>query len=252
MSNGDDGGINNDSTAATVLGTIGTILWCIQLLPQIWFNWRRKTCEGCPYLMFLLWFASGVPFGAYFIVQKSNMPVQVQPHIFAFLNLIVFTQCLWYPPVKMRKVWIAGVIIACSLLFAGIEIGLVLPFRNLYNSGTKWPTTMIGIIATVLLAGGLLPPYWEIWKARGKVIGINFIFLGMDMCGAVFSQASLIVQNGTFDLLGCILYAVVIGLELGIFLCHGIYLLKTIIKYKSFTKVNEEEHSESNQEYINA
>lgn len=41
--------------AANVLGTIGTILWCIQLVPQIWYNWRRKKTEGLPASMMLLW-----------------------------------------------------------------------------------------------------------------------------------------------------------------------------------------------------
>lgn len=41
--------------AANVLGTIGTVLWCIQLVPQIWYNWRRKNTDGLPGLMLLLW-----------------------------------------------------------------------------------------------------------------------------------------------------------------------------------------------------
>jgi hypothetical protein len=45
----------NITLAYNVLGTIGTVLWCIQLLPQIWSNWRRKDTEGLPQLMLLLW-----------------------------------------------------------------------------------------------------------------------------------------------------------------------------------------------------
>lgn len=41
--------------AANVLGTIGTVLWCIQLVPQIWQNWRHKKTEGMPGIMMLLW-----------------------------------------------------------------------------------------------------------------------------------------------------------------------------------------------------
>lgn len=32
---------------ANVLGTIGTVLWCVQLIPQIHHNWRKKTTEVC-------------------------------------------------------------------------------------------------------------------------------------------------------------------------------------------------------------
>lgn len=49
----------------------------------------------------------------------------------------------------------------------------------------------MGIIAAVLLAAGLLPPYRELWKRRGRVIGINWVFLGMDWFGAFFSLMAL-------------------------------------------------------------
>lgn len=55
--------------AANVLGTIGTVFWCIQLIPQIWYNWRQKKTDGLPGLMMFLWAASAVPFGVYAIVQ---------------------------------------------------------------------------------------------------------------------------------------------------------------------------------------
>ncbi|EKV12600.1 hypothetical protein PDIG_32280 [Penicillium digitatum PHI26] len=41
--------------ASNVLGTIGTVLWCIQLIPQIWYNWRRKNTDGLPATMMFLW-----------------------------------------------------------------------------------------------------------------------------------------------------------------------------------------------------
>lgn len=51
-SDSDDGNI---TVASYVLGTIGTVLWCIQLIPQIWYNWRQKKTDGFPPLMMLLW-----------------------------------------------------------------------------------------------------------------------------------------------------------------------------------------------------
>ncbi|KAI4271280.1 MAG: hypothetical protein L6R38_006896, partial [Xanthoria sp. 2 TBL-2021] len=55
--------------AANVLGTIGTVFWCIQLIPQIWYNWKQKKTDGLPGLMMFLWAVSAVPFGVYAIVQ---------------------------------------------------------------------------------------------------------------------------------------------------------------------------------------
>lgn len=45
----------NVTLASNVLGTIGTVLWCIQLIPQIWYNWRRKNTDGFPATMMFLW-----------------------------------------------------------------------------------------------------------------------------------------------------------------------------------------------------
>lgn len=45
----------NVTLASNVLGTIGTVLWCIQLIPQIWYNWRRKKTDGFPAAMMFLW-----------------------------------------------------------------------------------------------------------------------------------------------------------------------------------------------------
>ncbi|KAK7679746.1 hypothetical protein QCA50_017248 [Cerrena zonata] len=58
---------------------------------------------------------------------------------------------------------------------------------------------VVGIVASVLLAIGLLPPYFEIWKRRGRVYGINFFFLSMDSAGALLSMISIIV--GTMDIM---------------------------------------------------
>lgn len=41
--------------AADVLGTIGTVFWCVQILPQLWYNYRRKNTDGLPVSMMFLW-----------------------------------------------------------------------------------------------------------------------------------------------------------------------------------------------------
>ena len=49
------GTTNLHPPAANVLGTIGTVFWCIQLVPQIWYNWKQKKTDGLPGLMMFLW-----------------------------------------------------------------------------------------------------------------------------------------------------------------------------------------------------
>lgn len=94
--------------------------------------------------------------------------------------------------------------------------------QPIYIAGNETPVLVVGIIASVLLAAGLLPPYVEIHKRRGRVVGINWVrripaesfkaesgltcvpqvFLTMDWNGAFFSLMAL----GTYlPLLECAL-----------------------------------------------
>lgn len=67
----------------------------------------------------------GVPFGIYAIVQKFNVPIQVQPQCFMALCLVSWCQILVYH--NKWPVWKAaatGLVTAC--IFAGVEAALIL------------------------------------------------------------------------------------------------------------------------------
>lgn len=114
--------------AATVLGTIGTILWCVQLVPQIWTNWRTKSTEGLPGSMMFLWAICGVPFGAYSIIQNFNVPIQVQPQCFMGLCLVSWAQVLVYG--RRWRAWTAALLgVAVAAACAGVEAALILTLR---------------------------------------------------------------------------------------------------------------------------
>jgi uncharacterized protein with PQ loop repeat len=81
---------------ANVLGTIGTICWCVNLMPQILRNYRTKDTEGLPASMMLIWTMSGVPFGVYAISQKFSIALVVQPQCFIVMCGISWAQCLIY------------------------------------------------------------------------------------------------------------------------------------------------------------
>lgn len=177
--------------AANVLGTIGTILLCVQLIPQIWMNYRSKKTEGLPAIMMFIWATcralyhlqqpranpvflnpAGVPFGVYAIGQNLNTPVQVQAQAFTALSLVSWAQCLHYA--HNWKVWTSTVLaISTGILYGGVEAILVLTLRPIYDRGTEWPIILIGILASILFVAGLLPPYFEIWKRKGRVVGIG-------------------------------------------------------------------------------
>ncbi|ORY68589.1 uncharacterized protein BCR38DRAFT_335993, partial [Pseudomassariella vexata] len=196
-----------------------------QLVPQIWTNWRTKKTDGLPGSMMFLWAACGVPFGAYAIIQNFNIPIQVQPQCFMLFCLISWTQTLVYSRKWATwKAFLAG--IAVGITFGGLEVALILPLRPIYEAGNDIPPLVVGIVASVLLAAGLLPPYGELWKRKGRVIGINWVFLSMDWLGAFISLMALVAQN-TFDVLGGVLYIICCVLEAAIFLSHAIWLLRT-------------------------
>jgi len=218
--------MSDSSGTATALATIGTVCWCIQLIPQVIRNWYVRDCEGVPPLMLFLFAASGVPFAIYFVDQTANTAIMVQPFLFTFFSLCGFWQSLYYPPVSLTF-WMSTLILAVVVAVSvGIEAGCIVPLRNLYNDGTTWPNLIPGIIAAVLLAAGLLPPYWELFKRQGCVIGINFLFLILDSSGAVFSTASVAVEPGDTDILGLVLYIVVFVLEYGIMASHAVWAIR--------------------------
>ncbi|KAG8525745.1 uncharacterized protein KY384_000505 [Bacidia gigantensis] len=211
--------------AADILGTIGTILWCIQLAPQIWYNWKQKKTDGFPAAMMVLWAVAAVPFGVYAIVQRFTVALQVQPQIFGSLSLVAWGQILYYN--NGWKAWSATALtFGTAIAFGGIEMLLVFTLRPVYARGVNAPILVVGILAAVILIIGITPPYPEMWKRKGRVIGINFIFLSIDFAGSIFSLMALVAQQ-TFDYLGGILYIGVAILEGGIFLSHIIWRIKT-------------------------
>ncbi|KAI4235129.1 MAG: hypothetical protein LQ352_008125 [Teloschistes flavicans] len=172
---------------ANALGTIGTTLWCIQLVPQIWRNYSTKSTQGD------------------MLVEESS-----------FAD----------PSSKWRTTTTILVLLVLIALFAGIQLLLIFLIRPAYHRGTSWPVTLVGVLAAVLLITGYIPVPFEIQKRRGRVIGIDFGFLTIDWLGAFFSLMAIATQN-TVDVLGVVMYTVCATIEAGIFISHAIWLLRT-------------------------
>ncbi|KAF2007494.1 PQ loop repeat protein-like protein [Amniculicola lignicola CBS 123094] len=211
--------------SANILGTIGTICWCVQLFPQIWRNWRTKTTEGLPATMMWLWCASGVPFGIYAISQNFNIPIQIQPQCFCLLCGITWGQCLVYGR-KWRPWTVVLLLTAMFSVFAGIQVGLIFAIRPAYNRGVEWPVLLVGIIAFLTMLSGYLPIPFELIKRRGRVVGIDFIFLTIDWFGAFFSLMALVAQT-EFDPLFGTLYALCCTIEMSMVTSHLVWRLRT-------------------------
>ena len=96
-----------------------------------------------------------------------------------------------------------------AMISTGVsEVGLVYAIRPAYEKGDDTGTFIVGILASVSTAVGLLPQYWEIYKRR-EVVGISFSFLLVDMAGGVFSDLSLVFKQ-RFNVVAAITYTPVI------------------------------------------
>jgi hypothetical protein len=126
-------------------------------------------------------------------------------------------------PSKWRA-WTATIAtIALAASFALMELILILTLRGPYSRGVEWPMMLMAISASVIQVIGLIPPYFELAKRSGRVIGIDFWFLTIDYAGAFFSLMAVVAQQW-FDALGASLYIACIVLETGIFVSQGVWL----------------------------
>lgn len=123
-----------------------------------------------------------------------------------------------------------GMVIIC-VVFGGIQAGVIFAIRVILllalpltiqipiNNGVDWPAKIFGALGLTMIAAGLVPPYIDIYKTR-RVRGFSFIFLMIDMGGALFSLLSLCTPRipierkltvtvfQEFDILAAVIYIV--------------------------------------------
>jgi len=171
-------------------------------------------------------------------IQNFNFALKFQPQAFASLTLIAWGQTLYYhksahsPPTLLPslthhskwRAWTATLAtIALAASFGLMELILILTLRGPYTRGVQWPMMLMAISASVIQVVGLIPPYFELAKRNGRVIGIDFWFLTIDYAGAFFSLMAVVAQQW-FDALGASLYIACMVLETGIFASQAIWL----------------------------
>ncbi|KAK5215928.1 hypothetical protein LTS03_011392 [Exophiala xenobiotica] len=192
---------------------MGALLWSLQLLPQIWKNWRRHDSESLSALFFLSWAIAGVPLGVYNIVDDFNIALQVQPNILIFLSLWTWSQCKYYGEKWSRRkitLWFA----LMGIFFGGMETGLVFALRLGRERGQRWPLTLMAIVAAVLLAAGVLRHYVDMFKTRSDA-GISLKFAFLDASGDAASLLSVVFQP-KMSILGLVIYGTELAIWLGL------------------------------------
>ncbi|KAL4935399.1 hypothetical protein BDV06DRAFT_217459 [Aspergillus oleicola] len=203
----------DNPVAANVLGTMGAVLWSLQLLPQIWKNYHRHSTKSLSTTFFLAWAIAGVPLGVYNIAESFNVALQVQPNILIFLSLVTWSQCKYYGDKwTLRKV--VPVATGIAVVLGGIEVGLVYSIRTAKDRGQEWAATLMAVLAAVLLAGGVLRHYLDMLRTKSDA-GLSLRFAILDASGDVVSLLSVWSQR-TIDVLGVVVYGTELGVWIGL------------------------------------
>ncbi|KAM0746848.1 hypothetical protein T439DRAFT_329536 [Meredithblackwellia eburnea MCA 4105] len=177
-------------TLENVFGTLGTVLWCIQLLPQVYLNYKRKTTQGLSVWLYLGWLLSGLCLGPYVIYQNINIPIIVQPQCYGSLCAIIFIQMLYYD--RKWKPWKGVAVFSTYMVVgAGWQVGIWEAMKAADKNGVKGVPMAFGILSAIFLSGGFGPQIYQIWFKDREVIGISYLFLALDSGGAVASIMSL-------------------------------------------------------------
>ncbi|KAL9931469.1 hypothetical protein V8E36_009634 [Tilletia maclaganii] len=202
--------------AENVFGTISTILWSLQLIPQIIKSYRKKSTEGLSAWLLVIWLLGTAFQGTYILVQRLNIPLAVQPQLFAALAIVTLAQCWFYAHnVSRYRCILLGALLA--VLVGGSELGFYFMCKRIPGDGSREAATKaMGLLGAILFTAGLIPQYAEIWKLK-EVRGISFIFLLVDISGGVFAIISLALKD-YFDYIGALNYIGIVIAESGIFL----------------------------------
>ncbi|EJU03662.1 hypothetical protein DACRYDRAFT_21174 [Dacryopinax primogenitus] len=196
--------------AANVFGTLGTVCWCIQLVPQAWKSWREKSTYGLSPLLVLIWSACALPLGVYNIASNTNIPLILQPQLFGALGAICWVQCLYY---EMHLSFKRSLLILVTFLaiIGGLQVAFVFAVWYALAVGNERPLQFFGVMPAIMIFAGVIPQFYEIWKMK-EVLGISMAFMTIDGLGGVFSTLSL-VFNKSIDPLLAFSYISVIVLD---------------------------------------
>ncbi|KAI0766684.1 PQ loop repeat-domain-containing protein [Trametes elegans] len=205
-----------NKAAENALGTIGTVCWTVQLIPQIWYSYRTKSTKGLSEWLVLAWGIAGAFLGTYSVIKELNLPLILQPQLFGALSLVSWAQCQYYGRKRSKTVAITMLIVALAI-FAGFEVGMIFAVNPAYLDGNERAVQFFGIFSTVLISGALLPQYYEIYKHK-EVIGISLTFMAIDLLGGVFNDLSLAFAS-EFDVVAGVTYSLVVFLDAIVILC---------------------------------
>ncbi|SPO41443.1 related to Integral membrane protein [Pseudozyma flocculosa] len=209
-----------DTPFIQTMAVAGAVFWSVQLLPQIWLNYRRHHTTGLHQGMMLLWALAGLPLGIYNILSHQHVALQVQAQILTGLSLTTWSQVMHYSHgwSAKRCIWALG---ALGSLFGACEAAVVVGFKASAGgtSTGEAPHAFLVIMAVLSACGlalGVLRHYLDIWQQK-TVRGISWGFVALDAAGDLASLLAVACVQPP-DYLAVAIYATELTLWLGIML----------------------------------
>ncbi|KAM9994740.1 hypothetical protein ACTFIY_000937 [Dictyostelium cf. discoideum] len=188
---------------SNLFGIVGTILWSVQLVPQIHLNYKRKSTKGVSPTCFGCWYACGVILGTNLVFNREPPALVVQISCFSLFSLVIVMQHLFYQK-KYNLKRLLFTIGLCVLVTIATIISLY-SILNAKHTNSFVLQLILTIAATGLMAVGFFPQILEVYQEK---VGLSMIFVVMDFFGGVFSILSL-VFHVPFDYMSFSTYVVV-------------------------------------------
>ncbi|PPQ91480.1 hypothetical protein CVT25_013737 [Psilocybe cyanescens] len=222
----------HNKIAENVLGTIGTICWTAQLVPQIWKSHRTKSTAGLSH-----WLIAVGNIGRLSRALRALAEVK-HPFDGSATNLRI----LVVPQLGPLR---ASIILTTftTVFFGILELVLMLAIRPSHNRGKHAVADFFGIFGSVLVAVALFPQYWEIYKYK-EVVGISMLFIWVDIMGGVFNLLSLAFKE-KFDIIAAVTYSLVVLLDSVIIVAA--IILNPMARKRRQREAQERDTNEENQ-----
>ncbi|KAM9994067.1 hypothetical protein ACTFIZ_012032 [Dictyostelium cf. discoideum] len=188
---------------SNLFGIVGTILWSVQLVPQIHLNYKRKSTKGVSPTCFGCWYACGVILGTNLVFNREPPALVVQISCFSLFSLVIVMQHLFYQK-KYNLKRLLFTIGLCVLVTIATIISLY-SILNAKHTNSFVLQLILTIAATGLMVVGFFPQILEVYQEK---VGLSMIFVVMDFFGGVFSILSLVFHI-PFDYMSFSTYVVV-------------------------------------------
>lgn len=240
--------------AIDVLSTLGAVFWSIQLIPQIYLNWKRKSGDGLQPSMMIAWSLAGLPLGIHNILSHQPIALQVQAEILTSLSLFTWAQVMFYDHKWSIKKCVSLLSIL-AISFAAIQCAFIFGFRygDLSEQDLERTILAMAILAALGLSFGVLRHYYDIYIHK-TVRGIAWGFVALDAAGDLTSLLAVTIRSPP-DRVAAGIYASELGLWIGIMIAGLLFNTRYYYQKRRratvsdhFRDVREAEHSATSTE----